>query len=75
VADTFHGKGIGKVTVEKALAFLREGGHPVVWLDCTSGFLERFYESLGFVPVTRQQRFIPHAGKTLDCMLFKKSLI
>ncbi len=74
VADAFHGKGVGKVTVEKALAFLREGEQTVVWLDCTPGFLERFYVSLGFVPVMQQQIFIPHAGKCLDCVLLKKLL-
>ena len=75
VADGFHGKGLGKVIVEKAIAFLRESGHSVVWLDCPTGFLERFYKSLGFIPVTREQKFIPHAGRSLDCVLFKKPLI
>jgi len=75
VADDFHGRGIGKLAVDRSLSLLREAGHQVVWLDCTAGFLERFYKSLDFGAVTRGRKFIPHAGRPLDCVLFKKVLI
>lgn len=75
VAEGFHGKGLGKLTVQQALAWLQEAGHAVMWLDCTTGFLEGFYASLGFVAVTRGKRFIPHAGRDFDCVLFKTLLV
>jgi len=73
-AEGFHGRGIGRVMVERAMAYLGEAGHTHVYLDCAPGFLETFYESLGFEPVVRAQVRCPHSGRMFDAVLFRKRL-
>ncbi len=74
-ARDFHGRCLGQTAVEKALDYLRETGRTEVYLDCKPGFLEGFYERLGFCALAQQQIPIPNSpGKVWDCVLMRKHL-
>ena len=74
-ARDFHGRRLGQIAGKKALDYLRETGTTEVWLDCAPGFLQDFYEKLGFYALTQQQKAIPHAaGNVFDGVLMKKRL-
>jgi GNAT superfamily N-acetyltransferase len=74
VAEGFHGYGMGRAAVEESLAFLRKEGHTLVCLDCTLGYLADLYESMGFERVVQERKRIPHAGRVVDCVLYRKRL-
>jgi len=59
-ATRWRGKGLGAVAVVQAMAFLCGAAQPAVWLDCAPGYLEGFYERLGFRRVVRRVNDIPH---------------
>lgn len=74
-ANAFRGQGWGRVTVDRALAFLAERGETAVCLDCKPGWLVEYYRKLGFTAVTQRALQIPHG--TADLMqvtLMRKQL-
>ena len=72
-AADFHGRGAGRRTVEAALAHLARAERTWVYLDAAEGFLERFYASLGFEAVQRQNKHIPHGPcRAIECVLMRK---
>lgn len=54
VAPAFHGQGIGRRAVQRALDVAHGAGAGTVRLGCISGFMPKYYESLGFQQVDRK---------------------
>ena len=72
VAADCHGRGLGRRLAEEMLEHLRREGAPRAWLDCRNGPLVAFYESLGFVRVTR--KVVNFDTGPLDVVLMKRDL-
>ncbi|HEX9995795.1 MAG TPA: GNAT family N-acetyltransferase [Abditibacterium sp.] len=51
-ANRFRGRGLGRHTVKMALA---EQEQSALYLDCKPGFLEQFYEDLGFEALEKRE--------------------
>jgi len=69
LTTAFHGRQLGKLTIEHALRWLADHGHTAVYLDCAPGFLEQYYSSLGFTRVRQQLRH--YSWGSCECVLMK----
>jgi len=76
-ARAFRGRQLGRRTVEEICTHLEARGHPALYLDCGSPFLEAYYLSLGFAVVEVRVRRInrpPVPAYDCECTLMRRPL-
>jgi len=68
------GQDLGRIAVAKAEELCRQQGEKLMVLDCYygTGFLPRYYASLGYAPLKRMYLVFP--SRTIDGLLMEKAL-
>lgn len=51
VAVNYRNKGLGRKLVEKSIEYIRKGGHQAILIEAQI-YLQKFYESFGFVKIS-----------------------
>lgn len=71
-ANAFRGRDLGKTALAEVMRHLRGEGVDQVWLDCSPGFLQAYYEAAGFRVAARGMRYVSRAGCAFDLVLMSR---
>ncbi len=73
-ASAFRGRRVGRYAIQEGARFLQDKAVEELYVDCAhgSGFLPRYYESLGFALLARKE--IEYPLGTFDMVLMRKEL-
>lgn len=75
VARVWHGAEVGKRVMKECEAMIRDAGASEAFIDCVdTGFLPRYYASLGYEVLARNEITYP-SGNTFPMVLMKKKAL
>lgn len=73
IRSDYRGRGLGALSLQRAVAHLRDQGLPEIYLDSLAGFLPTYYAKLGFTQLIARDITYP-SGNTFPAVLMKKDL-
>jgi GNAT superfamily N-acetyltransferase len=74
IKSDYHGRGLGALTLQHSLAYLKAQGLSKIYLDCLAGFLPTYYARLGFTQLSAKNHTYPSGNTTFPIVLMKKDL-